>query len=72
MKTNQNSENNNDLFFCTNIRKLGWLKGHGFTPLRDAPNRNNPDRIVWVFERSKELLECLSDYYAKKYTKQEG
>ena len=62
------------VYYCTNLRKLGWLKQHGFEPLDCVIDQNDPNRWIWVFERSRELMECLGALYATMpiLLKQEG
>lgn len=50
-------------YVCKKIRLLAYLQEHGFNFIKTQPDRNNPDFLVWIFIDSKELRNCIEEYY---------
>ena len=45
------------------MRVLAWLSDHGYTSFGMVPDRRNANYVVWLFEATPELLQCVEDYY---------
>ena len=45
------------------MRHLGEL---GFTPFATSPNTKFPDKIVFIYDNTEELLEAIDTYLKSK------
>lgn len=50
-------------YVCRRMRLLQYLKKRGFLPFETRPDSFNPRYRVWIFEPTKELLDCVDSYY---------
>lgn len=50
-------------YVCKKIRLLEYLQDNGFNFIKIQEDRNNPNRLVWIFIKSQKLLDCIEDYY---------
>ena len=50
-------------YICKKMRLLDWLTKHNHYPLREQVDIYDPSRVVWVYESTPELMQCVSDYY---------
>ena len=48
--------------YIAHSRLVEWLRDYGFLPIGTRPDLYNPDKIVWLYKTSDELLEVLNDY----------
>lgn len=50
-------------YVCKKMRLLTHLHKNGFMPIRTQPDIKNPKYLVWIFENSEELRDCVESYY---------
>lgn len=51
-------------YVCKRMRVLTYLQEHGFNFIKTQPDRNNPSFLVWIFRETKELRDCIEEYYS--------
>ena len=59
-------ERDEEVYFCSRLRILSWLNSKGFEPFGTMPDRGNPSRTVWVFEKTPALYDALEAFYAER------
>lgn len=55
-----------DFYVCRKIRILTHLQKDGFQFIKSQRDRNNPNRLVWIFIDSPELRESVERYYSSE------
>ena len=53
------------IYYCNRSRIYEFLCLAGFTPAFVKPDFRDTNRLVWCFERTPELLDCLNWYAIK-------
>ncbi|MDG6891186.1 DUF5659 domain-containing protein [Clostridium perfringens] len=51
------------MFIVKTLRQLNFLCNHGFECKKVEKSLHDPDRVVFCFERTDELLECMGEYF---------
>ena len=53
-----------DTYYCNRSRMYEVIVNAGFPPLYTKPDFYKPDRVVWAFEKTPELMKLLNEYAA--------
>lgn len=51
------------MYIVKTLRQLNYLCNHGFQCKKVEKSIKNPNRVVFAFEKSKELLKCMEEYF---------
>ena len=51
-------------YCCNRTRQLDWLVQHDFEPVNTKIDDNG--RCIWIFNVSKELVDCLNNFVEEK------
>ncbi|MDK0617127.1 DUF5659 domain-containing protein [Clostridium perfringens] len=51
------------MYIVKTLRQLNWLCNHGFEVKKIERSIKNSDRVVFCFEKTDELLECMKEYF---------
>ena len=54
---------NSEYYICTRLKLLDFLQKKGFEVLETIPDAKNPKYRCWIFARSNELLDAVTEYY---------
>lgn len=54
-----------EYYYCRRIRIKNWLASRGYKPSFSMPDFKNDKYLVWGYEDSPELRECVEEYYAQ-------
>lgn len=61
---NEKIEKNVGTYVCRRIKLFSYLSERGFKPFRVVPDKTNDRFVVWLFDKTDELLEVVEEYYA--------
>lgn len=50
-------------YICRKYRLMVWLEKHGFKFKETRPKFNEPKYVVWVYDYSDDLKDCVEAYY---------
>ena len=56
-------------YVCRKIRLMVFLQKKGYNFIKIQEDRNNPDRVVWIFIDTPDLREAIEEYYNRDYFK---
>lgn len=57
------------MYIVKTLRQMNYLCNKGFQVKKIEKDIHNSDKVVFAFEKSKELLDCLNNYYKEKNIK---
>ena len=44
---------------------MNWLENHGFSYRETRPKFNEPKKVVWVYQATDSLYQCVEEYYSR-------
>lgn len=50
-------------YICRKYRLMCWLTNHGYEFKETRPKFNEPNYVVWVYDYSEDLHDCVEAYY---------
>lgn len=50
-------------YICRKYRLWRWLEERGFHCKETLPDNKNPNMIVWIYDYTDKLRNCIEDYY---------
>ena len=53
-------------YVCKKIRLMVFLQKKGFNFIKIQEDRNDHDRVVWIFIETPELRDAIEEYYSRK------
>ena len=59
--------NQRKVYVCSKIKLNAYLNKHGYFAFMTRKDHYNPSRLVWIYEDSKPLKECIKEYYRAYY-----
>lgn len=51
-------------YVCRKIRLYSFLLDKGFKPVQVRPDRDQNERLVWIFDDTQVLRNAIEEYYA--------
>lgn len=51
-------------YVCRKIRLYSFLLDNGFKPVQVRPDREQNERLVWIFDDTQSLRDVIEEYYA--------
>ena len=54
-------------YVCRKIRLYQFLTDNGFVPYKTCADKFDCTRLVWLYEDSSMLRECVEKYYSMKH-----
>lgn len=54
-------------YVCKKMRLLEFLSDKGFRYVKVQQDRKFPERNVWIYERTDDLLAAVDEYYSRPY-----
>lgn len=51
------------MYIVKTLRQLNWLCSHGFECKKVEKSLKDSERVVFAFEKTDELLECMREYF---------
>ncbi|MHB8075792.1 hypothetical protein [Desulfosporosinus fructosivorans] len=62
MTDNIDKKYNFPVFIVRSMRLCAWLLNHKFPMIRSEQNRDFPEKLVFHFTNSKDLISCINEY----------
>lgn len=59
-------KNNNKPYIVYSHKLMRYLGELGFTPFATSPNTKFPNKIVFIYDNTEELIEAINTYLENK------
>lgn len=59
-------KNNNKPYIVYSHKLMRYLGEKGFTPFATSPNTKFPNKIVFIYDNTEELIEAINNYLENK------
>lgn len=51
------------MYIVKTLRQMNWLCNRGFQVKKIEKSIKNDNRVVFAFDKTNELLECIKEYF---------